>query len=45
MLTHEAYCFRNISKCSECDEPIDKTNQESHKKTHEKVIVNIFLLN
>lgn len=34
---HEAYCFRHMVKCPDCEEMVDKTDDFSHKKTHERV--------
>jgi len=35
---HEAYCFRNVSKCLKCDEFVDKNMIEEHEEENHKLL-------
>lgn len=35
---HEGYCYRNIKKCTDCDEMIDINSKEEHFEEHHKKV-------
>lgn len=35
---HEAYCFRNIIKCTKCNEPINKNEIDIHENEAHKLV-------
>lgn len=39
-MVHEAYCFRNFFKCSQCEEMVDKNQKIEHQdEIHNKVTI------
>lgn len=38
-MTHEAYCYRNVVKCSKCNEMIDKNQKKEHEEEFHKIVI------